>query len=242
METGAQSSSFDYPVVDYRMPARDESEMLSRAEAFLAEMQARRSVRHFSPRPVARRLIELAIRTAASAPSGANRQPWKFVAVSDPDIKSRIREAAENEEREFYSSRASEEWLQALAPLGTDWSKPFLEIAPWLVVVFAESYEDQGAGGRTKNYYVQESVGLACGLFIAALHHMGLATLTHTPSPMGFLSKILGRPKNERPYILFPIGYPADDARVPDIHRKDLEDVLIWKPPQAPNADSRELP
>jgi len=204
--------------------------MLRRAEAFQAEMAGRRSVRHFSPDPVPRRLIEIAIRTASTAPSGANRQPWRFVAVSRPDIKRRIRIAAEAEEKRSYENRMPPEWLEALEPLGTDWRKPYLETVPWIVVVFEEVHGLSPDGSSRKNYYVKESVGIACGMFIAALHRMGLATLTHTPSPMGFLREILGRPKRERPFILFPIGYPAPDATVPDISRKALGEVAVWDP------------
>lgn len=218
-------------LVPYRQPRRGEDEMLSRARAFYEEMDRRRSVRDFAPDPVPRELIELAIRTASTAPSGAHRQPWRFVAVSEPEIKREIRRAAEREERENYEGgRFPEEWIEALAPLGTTWQKPHLETAPWLVVVFEELYGLDEVGGKRKNYYVKESVGIACGLFIAALHHMGLATLTHTPSPMRFLGEILGRPKNEKPYILFPVGYPAADARVPDLERKPLDQVALWNP------------
>jgi len=206
--------------------------MRADARAFHALMSTRRSVRHFSADPVPRDLVELAIRTASTAPSGANRQPWRFVAVSDPEVKRRIREAAEREERISYEGgRMPPEWLEALEPLGTGWRKPYLETAPWIVVVFEEVHGWKDDGSPRKNYYVKESVGIACGLFIAALHRMGLATLTHTPSPMGFLREILGRPGNERPYILFPVGYPAPDAEVPDIHRKPLEEVAIWVSP-----------
>jgi len=204
--------------------------MVRRAEAFLEDMDGRRSVRHFSPDPVPRRLIEAAIRTASTAPSGANRQPWRFVAVSRPDLKRRIRIAAEEEERRSYEHRMPPEWLEALEPLGTDWRKPYLETVPWIVVVFEEVHGVLPDGTPRKNYYVKESVGIACGLFITALHHMGLATLTHTPSPMGFLRDILQRPKHERPFILFPVGYPASDATVPDIARKPLEEVAVWDP------------
>ena len=205
-------------------------EMAARAQAFYELMDRRRSVRDFSDRPVPRRLIEHAIRTASTAPSGAHRQPWRFVAVSDPSLKRRIRIAAEEEEKESYGGRMSDEWLDALAPLGTDWRKPFLEVVPWIVVCFAERYGLDADGGKIKNYYVQESCGIACGLFIAALHHMGLATLTHTPSPMRFLNEILHRPSNEAPFILFPVGYPADGATVPQITRKPLADVAVWDP------------
>jgi nitroreductase len=215
----------------YRPPRLDETEMRRRAETFHDFMKLRRSVRHFSPDPVPRDLIELAIRAASTAPSGANRQPWKFVAVSDPEIRREIRIAAEREERISYEGgRMPPEWIEALEPLGTSWKKPYLEIAPWLVVVFEEVSGVNEDGRARKNYYVKESVGIACGMFIAAIHQMGLVTLTHTPSPMGFLREILERPKNERPFILFPIGHPAPDAMVPDIRRKSLEEVSLWNP------------
>jgi nitroreductase len=217
-----------FPFIPYRPPRLPETEMLRRGRELHEDLSRRRSVRHFSPDPVPRKLIELAIETASTAPSGAHRQPWKFVAISDTEIKRRIREAAEAEERESYESRMSDEWLQALAPLGTDCHKPYLETVPWIVVLFEETYGIGPSGERVKNFYVKESVGIACGLFIVALHCMGLATLTHTPSPMGFLSEVLGRPDNERPYILFPIGYPADDARVPDLRRKSLAEISAW--------------
>jgi nitroreductase len=215
--------------IPYHHPRLSEPEMLRRARDFYTVMNQRRSVRHFAADPVPRELIELAIATASTAPSGAHRQPWRFVAVSDPAIKRQIRIAAEAEERESYEGgRMPPEWLEALAPLGTDWHKPFLETVPWIVVVFEEVFGLTPDGKQRKNYYVKESVGIACGLFITALHQMGLATLTHTPSPMGFLSQILARPENERPYILFPIGYPADDCEVPDLRRKSLEEVAVW--------------
>ena len=217
-----------YRPVAFEHERLPEAEMRRRGEAFYAQMHRRRSVRFFSEAPVPRDLIELAIRTAGTAPSGAHRQPWRFVAVADPALKRQIREAAEEEEYASYHGRMADEWLEALAPIGTDWHKPFLETAPWLVVCFAETYGLRADGSKQKNYYVQESCGLACGLFIAALHTMGLVTLTHTPSPMGFLGEILGRPKNERPFILFPVGYPADDATVPDIERKPLGEIAVW--------------
>lgn len=217
-----------FPQVPYRHTPYSGSAMQQRGGDFFELMNARRSVRHFSDRPVPRRLIELAIMTAGTAPSGAHRQPWKFVAVEDAALKREIRVAAEKEEYESYHHRMSDEWLEALAPLGTDWHKPFLEVAPWLVVCFAESHGVATDGSRRKNYYVQESCGIACGLFIAAVHNMGLVTLTHTPSPMRFLRDILGRPSNERPYILFPVGYPAEDALVPALERKDLDDLAQW--------------
>jgi iodotyrosine deiodinase len=217
----------DHRFVPYEFERVPPERMLERAQQFNEHMDARRSVRDFSPDPVPRELIELAVRTASSAPSGAHRQPWTFVLVGDAQLKREIRVAAEREERVSYEGRMSDEWLEALGPLGTDWRKPFLEIVPWIVVVFAQLWAEGADGARRKNYYVRESVGIACGIFVAALHTMGLATLTHTPSPMVFLSEILGRPRNEKPFILFPIGYPSPDARVPDLQRKPLEQVLI---------------
>jgi len=201
------------PLSSYREYPVDE--MRGRSAAFYAELRRRRTVRDFSARPVPREILEHAILAAGTAPSGANMQPWHFVVVGDPAVKHRLREAAEEEERAFYHGRAPREWLDALAPLGTDEHKPFLETAPWLIAVFAESYGALPDGRKVKNYYVQESVGIATGLLIAALHHAGLATLTHTPSPMGFLNEMLGRPSNERPYLLLVVGYPADGAVVP---------------------------
>lgn len=219
---------------------RSLEEMRPRARSFYEEMSGRRSVRSFSPDPVPRELIEWAIGTAATAPSGAHRQPWRFVAVSDPELKSRIRAAAEKEEYDSYHGRMTDEWRSALEPLGTTWEKPFLEMAPWLVVCFAESYALDDQGQRIKNYYVSESVGIACGLFIAAIHHMGLVTLPHTPSPMGFLSNLLERPPNERPFVLFPVGFPADDATVPDLKRKLLSDIAEWRPAADRTEQDRE--
>ncbi|GAA4071925.1 nitroreductase family protein [Actinomadura miaoliensis] len=193
------------------------------ARAFSDVMATRRSVREFSPEPVPEEVIETAIRAAASAPSGANVQPWRFVVITDPERKRRLRLAAEAEEREFYGRRASREWLDALGPIGTDWHKPFLEIAPVLIVVF----EVHQGPHSPKPYYVKESVGIAVGLLIAALHHAGLATLTHTPSPMRFLNEICDRPREERPYVLMPVGYPAPGARVPDLTRKPLDEVMV---------------
>lgn len=194
---------------------RPVDEMRRRVAEFHAEIRRRRSVRDFSPRPVPRDIIEQALLAAGTAPSGANMQPWHFVAVTDHELKRRIREGAEEEERAFYHGRAPREWLDALSPLGTDEHKPFLEVAPFVLVVFSMIYGVLPDGRKVKNYYVQESVGIAVGLLIAALHHAGLATLTHTPSPMGFLNEILGRPANERPYLILVTGYPAQGARVP---------------------------
>lgn len=233
-----KSAMSDYPFVPYTPPRLPPEEMRRRAEAFYAEMDSRRSVRHFSADPVPRELIELAIRTASTAPSGAHRQPWRFVAVSDAAIKKAIREAAEHEERISYEEgRMPEEWLRAVAPMGTDWRKPYLETVPWIVVAFEELYGFEEDGSKRKNYYVKESIGLACGLFIAAIHRMGLVTLTHTPSPMKFLNEVLGRPQNEKPVILFPIGYAAEDARVPDLERKALEEVSVWNPQPSPEGE-----
>lgn len=204
-------------------------EMLERATNFYQEIKKRRTVRDYSDRPVSREVIEQCLLAAGTAPNGANLQPWHFVAVSDPDIKSKIRKAAEEEEYEFYSSRAPQEWLDALSHLGTDDRKPFLETAPYLIAIFAESYSLDEEGGRVKNYYVQESVGIATGFLIAALHHAGLATLTHTPSPMNFLNDILDRPKNERPFLLLVVGYPVDDVTVPKITKKPLEQIASFK-------------
>lgn len=213
------------PAASRPLPAReplDDTARLARAEAFAAEMALRRTVRDYADTPVPRAVIEACLRAAGSAPSGANQQPWRFVAVSDPDLKRRIREAAEAEERAFYAHRAPEEWLKALAPLGTDADKPFLEIAPWLIAVFYERFAFDAEGHKVKRYYPHESVGIATGILIAALHRAGLATLTHTPSPMGFLGELLERPKNEMAYLLLVVGHPAPDCRVPDIARLPL--------------------
>ena len=203
-------------------------EMRERLAEFYADLARRRTVREFSDRPVPRDIIETALQVASTAPSGANLQPWHFVVVSGPETKKKIREAAEVEEREFYEHRASEEWLAALEPLGTDDHKPFLETAPYLVAVFLQKYGELADGRKVKHYYPTESTGLATGLLIAALHRAGLATLTHTPSPMKFLNEILGRPKSERPFLLLVVGYPAEDARVPDIERKELPAFTSW--------------
>lgn len=198
-------------------------ERLDRAQAFAAELASRRTVRDYSPRPVPRAVIEACLSAAGTAPSGANQQPWRFVAVADPAIKRRIREAAEAEEREFYQHRATPQWLGELAALGTTADKPFLEIAPWLIAVFYEGYGVDAEGNRHKRYYPHESVGIATGLLIAALHRAGLATLTHTPSPMGFLNDIVGRPRNEMAYLLLVVGHPAPGCRVPAIERLTLD-------------------
>ncbi len=198
------------------------------ADAVYEEMNSRRSVREFSEAPVPRTIIEQAIRCASTAPSGAHQQPWTFVLIGDPEMKRRIRIAAETEERENYEGgRLPPHWKQDLEPLGTDWRKPFLESVPWIVVVFEQRYGTRPDGSRQHHYYVKESVGIACGLFIDALHRMGLSTLTHTPSPMAFLRELLGRPESERPFVLFPIGYAADDCEVPDLERKPLDQIMV---------------
>lgn len=211
------------PLQSYQ--AYSEAEIQQRADAFRHVMQRRRSVRMFSDRAVPRDVIENVILTAGSAPSGANQQPWYFCAVSNPEMKRRIRVAAEQEEQAFYGGRAPQEWLQALAPLGTNASKPFLDVAPWLIICFAQSWHPTADGAKGKNYYVSESTGIAVGMLITAIHHAGLVTLTHTPSPMGFLAEICGRPENERAFLLLPVGYPADDCEVPIITKKALHDI-----------------
>jgi iodotyrosine deiodinase len=206
-----------------RLPAEEQR---ARSREFLERMSARRSVREFSREPVEFELIENAIAAAGTAPSGANQQPWTFVVVSDLELKREIRAAAEAEEREAYEHRMTEEWLQALEPLGTDWRKPHIEDAPYVIVVFEQAY---GLGGdrRWKHYYAKESVGIAVGLLLASLHLAGLATLAHTPSPMGFLGRILGRPRNERPFCLIPVGYPAEGSTVPKLEKKPLDEILV---------------
>ncbi len=200
---------------------------LERSRAFLELMQARRSVRQFSSEPVPFELVENAIRTAGTAPSGAHQQPWTFVVVSDPGVKAEIRAAAEAEEERLYKERASREYLNAIEPIGTDWIKPHITDAPYVIVVFEEAYGFEPDGSKRKHYYVRESVGIAVGFLLASLHAAGLATLTHSPSPMGFLSRILERPDNERPFILIPVGYPAEGAEVPDLERKSLDEILV---------------
>lgn len=220
----------DAPTVPLRFQPLDGGRMLEEARSFLASMERRRTTRSFSDRAVPRELIELAIRTASTAPSGAHQQPWTFVVVSDPTLKSRMREAAEEEERLNYGGRMPAEWLEALAPLGTDAVKDHITTAPYVVVLFRQMWGVGPGGARRTHYYTTESCGIAAGLFIAAVHRMGLATLTHTPSPMGFLSELLARPQNEKAFLLMPVGYPADDARVPDLRRKTLEEVSVWFP------------
>ena len=223
--SGGRGSGF-VPLPDHRrFPA---GEMRRRAAAFYEEAKRRRTVRDFSPEPVPLKVIETCLLAAGTAPNGANRQPWHFVVVTDPIRKRAIREAAEQEEREFYEHRAPPEWLEALAPLGTGPEKPFLEDAPLLIAVFAQKWERRADGRKVRNYYVTESVGIATGLLIVALHHSGLATLTHTPSPMGFLAELLDRPDNERPFLLLVVGHPAPDARVPVIGKKSLAEIATF--------------
>ncbi len=217
-----------YPFISYKKEIYSPDEMLSRSCEFFEWMNKRRSVRDFSNKPVAKEVIENIIKTASTAPSGAHKQPWTFCVVSDPVLKKKIREAAEREEYKSYHSRMSEEWLKDLVPLQTDWHKPFLETAPYLIIVFKRSYETEEGNKKHSNYYVTESCGIACGLLLAAIHHAGLAALTHTPSPMNFLSRILGRPGNEKPFLLIPVGYAADKCFVPDIHRKKGADVSVY--------------
>jgi len=211
------------------LPRYDEAEMIARARAFRDFLATRRSVRTFSDRPVPREAVAACVEAAGQAPSGANKQPWRFEIIGDPDVKRTIRLAAEEEERAFYAGRAGREWLEDLEPLGTDWHKPFLETAPWLVAVFEQRRGEDAAGRRVRHYYTKESVGLACGFLIAALHHVGLATLTHTPSPMAFLNDILGRPAAEKPFLLLVVGHPADGTTVPRIVRKAPEEIMGWR-------------
>jgi nitroreductase len=221
------SASELHPTIPLNFQRRPEAEMRERAAACYATMHARRSVREFSPDPVPLDVVRTAIHTAGTAPSGAHKQPWRFVMITDPAIKHEIRMAAEAEERETYEHRMSDEWRAALAPLGTDADKPYLDIVPVIIAMFRVDYDVDDEGARSKNYYVQESCGIALGMLIAALHQAGLATLTHTPSPMNFLAKVLGRPKNEKAFMLLPVGYPSEGCRVPDLARKGLREILV---------------
>lgn len=217
------------PFVTYNPEPVDAKEGLRRVRAFREHMEGRRSVRMFSRQDVSRETIEEILRTAGTAPSGAHKQPWTFVAVSDPETKQRMRDAAEEQERRFYQELAPEDWLADLAPLGTDWEKTHLTDAPWVIVVFAQDHGVDNDGARIKHYYVNESVGIAVGFLLCAIRQAGLAALTHTPSPMGFLRELLGRPKYERTYVVIPVGYPAEDCMVPDLKRKPLDAFTVWR-------------
>ncbi|MBK6266227.1 nitroreductase family protein [Marivirga sp. S37H4] len=216
-----------YPYIQFEHQHLSEQEMLSQSNTYYRQLDKRRSVREYSDKAVPREVIENIVKTASSAPSGAHKQPWTFCVVSNKATKKEIRAAAEKEEQESYSGRMSERWLKDLQPLGTDWRKPFLETAPYLIIVFKKVYEEED-GEKSNNYYVNESVGIACGFLISAIHQAGLVTLTHTPSPMNFLTEILGRPKNERPFLLLPVGYPAEETFVPKIERKSLDEVAVF--------------
>ncbi len=213
--------------IPYQRKTFDAETMAQRSKSFYEFMDKRRTVREFSDRPVPREVIEHLLMTASTAPSGAHKQPWSFCAVSNPELKRTIRKAAEAEEYESYTRRMSQEWLDDLSAFATDWNKPFLEIAPWLIIVFKHAY-DIVDGKTKKNYYVSESVGIAAGMLLAAVHQAGLVALTHTPSPMGFLSELLGRPENEKPFLLIPVGYPSESASVPDLRRKSSVDIIRW--------------
>ncbi len=221
-----------FPFVPLEFTRRSVEASRQSGQRFYEEMNRRRTTRQFSSDPVPKDLIEIAIRVGGTAPSGAHQQPWTFVAVSDPDLKRQIREAAEREEYDFYHGRAPDEWVEALAPLGTDEHKPHLTDAPWLVVLFRQAYGVNSDGSKRTYYYTQESCGIAAGFFIAAVHQVGLVTLTHTPNPMGFLAELLGRPANEKAMLIMPVGYPAPDAKVPDLTRKPLDQIAVW--PRSP--------
>ena len=217
-----------YPYIKYEHVHYSHDKMIDKSRRFYEWMESRRSVRDFSDKPVPKEVIQNIIRSASTAPSGAHKQPWTFCVVSDPDIKKQIRKAAEKEEFEGYNGRMSETWINDLKPLGTDWHKPFLETAPYLIIVFKKAFDIKGSGEKGNNYYVNESVGIASGFLLAAIHDAGLVTLTHTPSPMNFLTKILNRPSNERPFLLLPVGYEAEEVYVPNNRRKDLEEVSVF--------------
>ena len=217
-----------YPFIKYTRETYATEEMTKRTKDFAEWLNKRRTCRDFSDNPVPKEVIDHIILAASTAPSGAHKQPWTFCVVSDPEIKKQIRMAAEKEEKESYEGRMPEEWLKDLAPIGTDWQKPFLEVAPYLIIVFKRSYEFENNGHKHQNYYVTESVGLACGFLLAAIHHAGLVALTHTPSPMNFLSKILNRPENEKPFLLIPVGYAAEECLVPDLKRKELNEIAVY--------------
>jgi len=218
----------ELPFISYSKTVYDISEMTTRCQLFFDWLNKRRTVRDFSDKPIPEHIIETVILSASTAPSGAHKQPWTFCVVKSPLIKKQIRIAAEKEEKESYENRMTDEWLKDLQPIGTDWNKPFLETAPYLIVVFKRSYELENNNYKHQNYYVTESCGIACGFLLAAIHDAGLVALTHTPSPMGFLAKILNRPENEKPFLLIPIGYPAEECWVPDLKRKNISEVCVW--------------
>jgi nitroreductase len=217
-----------FPFIKHILPGVETTDLIQRSGVFYSKMNERRTCRDFSDKPVPREVIENILLTASTAPSGAHKQPWTFCIVSNAAMKQEIRMAAEAEEKESYNNRMSDEWLNDLAPIGTDWQKPFLETAPYLIIVFSRSYETEANGHKHQNYYVKESVGIACGFLLAAIHNAGLVALTHTPSPMNFLSKLLNRPANEKPFLLIPVGYAADECWVPDLKRKSLEEISVW--------------
>ncbi len=217
-----------YSFIRYQREINSPEKIIALSKEFYNWMNQRRSVRDFSNKPVPKEVIENILLTASTAPSGAHKQPWTFCVVSNPDTKSKIRIEAEKEEKESYDSRMSEEWLADIRPLQTDWQKPFLETAPYQIVVFKKAYDLCEDGSKKTNYYVNESVGIACGFLLSAIHHAGLVALTHTPSPMNFLAKILNRPENERPFLLIPVGYAADETYVPQLKRKSVEEVVVW--------------
>ena len=217
-----------FPFLSYSKTTYDIDEMANRSQLFFEWMDKRRTVRDFSDQPIPEAIIETIILSASTAPSGAHKQPWTFCVVKNPEIKKQIRIAAEKEEKESYENRMTDEWLKDLQPIGTDWHKPFLETAPYLIVIFKRSYELENNNYKHQNYYVTESCGIAVGFLLAAIHDAGLVALTHTPSPMNFLAKILNRPENEKPFLLIPVGYPATECWVPDLNRKNISDVCVW--------------
>jgi len=218
----------NFPFVSYTKQTFEIDEMTSRSQHFLKWMDTRRTVREFSDKPIPENVIENVLLSASTAPSGAHKQPWTFCVVKNSEVKKQIRIAAEKEEKESYETRMTDEWLRDLQPIGTDWHKPFLETAPYLIVVFKRSYELEANSYKHQNYYVTESCGIACGFLLTAIHDAGLVALTHTPSPMNFLSKILNRPQNEKPFLLIPIGYPAEECWVPDLKRKSISEICVW--------------
>jgi iodotyrosine deiodinase len=217
-----------FPFISYTKKTFDAAEMENRSQEFFEWMDKRRTIRDFSDQPIPENVIENILMAASTAPSGAHKQPWTFCVIKDPEIKKQIRIAAEKEEKESYENRMTDEWLKDLQPIGTDWHKSFLETAPYLIVIFKRSYETEDNNHKHQNYYVTESCGIACGFLLTAIHNAGLAALTHTPSPMNFLAKILNRPENEKPFLLLPVGYPADECWVPDIKRKNIADICVW--------------